>query len=168
LGLPDDGLLDYHFQAMRTWLLAVSALTLVALTSPIAGEKRTSALAVRVNVVRSCSVSTGSALQSGGTVTCGTRFGPPVMSSNTTISMPVPVAPAAAVGTTTAGAHTFSRDQPDQHQSTQQGDGREAQPAQSPEVSTQRITETMTTPAPGNAAAGPGGTVTIRVMTVNF
>jgi hypothetical protein len=146
---------------MRTWLLAVSALTLVALTSPIAGEKRSSALAVRVTVVRSCSVSTESALQAGGTVSCGTRFGPPVMSTNSTISLPAPVAPNAVVET-----NAVVRIQPDQ--SAQPDNVRGVQPARQAEVSTQRVSETVTAPGPGVPSAGTGETVTFRVMTVNF
>jgi hypothetical protein len=146
---------------MRTWLLAVSALTLVALTSPItAGEKRSSALAVRVTVVRSCSVNTDSALQNGG-VSCGTRFGPPVMSTNSTISVTVPVvgaaAPAALVET-----NAVARNQPNP-----QSEGREVQTARQADASPQRVSETVTQ-APADTTSGPSETVTIRVMTVNF
>jgi hypothetical protein len=75
---------------MRSWLLALASLTLVALTSPIAaGDKRTSALAVRVTVVRSCSVNTESGGVTAGMVTCGSRFGPPVMSASSTITVPL-------------------------------------------------------------------------------
>ena len=146
---------------MRTWLLAVSALTLVALTSPIAGEKRSSALAVRVTVVRSCSVSSESALQGGGTVSCGTRFGPPVMSTNSTIAVPVSVAPNALVET-----NAMARTQPDQ--AAPQSNARGVQPARQADVSTPRVTETMTPDLPGATASGESETVTIRVMTVNF
>jgi hypothetical protein len=82
------------------WGLALSALTLVALTSPIAaGDKRSAALAVRVTVVRSCSVNTDMA-PAGGTVNCGTRFGPPVLSASSTITVPLPTPPAARIDTT--------------------------------------------------------------------
>ena len=84
--------------------LAIGALTLVALTSPIAaGDKRSAALAVRVTVVRACSVNTDAVTPGGGTVTCGTRFGPPVLSANSTIMVPLPVPPSARVD-----AGTFS------------------------------------------------------------
>lgn len=80
------------------WALAVGVLTLVALTSPIAaGDKRSAALAVRVTVVRSCSVNTDSASGTGDAVNCGTRFGPPVMSTTSTVTMPLPSPPPARI-----------------------------------------------------------------------
>ena len=88
---------------MRRSILALAALTLVALTCPVAaGDKRTSALAVRVTVVRSCSVNTEGGLLPAGMVTCGSRFGPPVMSASSTITMPAPAPPAARIDTTMA------------------------------------------------------------------
>jgi hypothetical protein len=153
---PKDG------STMRTWLLAVSALTLVALTSPLAGEKRSSVLAVRVNVVRSCSVNTESAVPGVGTVSCGTRFGPPVMSTNSTIALPVSAAPNAMIETT-----AVVRNQPDQPAA--QSNARGVQPARQADVSAPRVTETVTANVPGATAdAGESETVTIRVMTVNF
>jgi hypothetical protein len=86
---------------MRRSILALAALTLVALTRPIAaGDKRTSALAVRVTVVRSCSVNTEGSLLPAGMVTCGSRFGPPVMSASSTITMPASAPPAARIDAT--------------------------------------------------------------------
>jgi hypothetical protein len=72
----------------RTWALCVGVITLAALTSPLTADKRSSALAVRVTVVRSCSVNTDTGLQTGSAVTCGTRFGPPVMSASSMITLP--------------------------------------------------------------------------------
>ena len=142
--------------AMRTWYLAVSALTLVALTSPItAGEKRSSALAVRVTVARSCSVNTDSALQPGGTVTCGTKYGPPVMSTSSTISVPVPVAPAAVVQTSA----------PEREQPREQG---AAQPARQADAATERVTESPVVQLRGATIGPTGETMAIRVVTVNF
>jgi hypothetical protein len=156
--LLEGGLPDYDILTMRTWLLAVSALTLVALTSPInAGEKRSSALAVRVTVVRSCSVNTDSALQPGGTVTCGTKYGPPVMSTSSTISVPVsaPVAPAAVVETST----------PELEQPREQG---EAQTARQSDAAVERVSESSAVQLPGATIGPKGETVAIRVVTVNF
>jgi hypothetical protein len=154
--LHESGLSDYDMLTMRTWLLAVAALTLVALTSPItAGEKRLSALGVRVTVVRSCSVNTDSALQTGGTVTCGSKYGPPVMSTSSTITVPVPAAPAALVGTSAP-----ERDQP-----REQGD---AQPTRQVDAGLEPISETSAPRLPGTMAGAQGETVAIRVVTVNF
>ena len=146
---------------MRTWLLAVSALTLVALTSPLAGEKRSSALAVRVNVARSCSVNTESATLTGGSISCGTRFGPPVMSTNSTIAVPLPVAPNAQVET-----NAVVRNQPEP--STPPGEGRGVQPVRPTDASTPRVSEAVTAQVPGDASTGQSETMTVRVMTVNF
>lgn len=71
-------------------LLAAGALLLLVLTSPIAaGDKRAVALAVRVTVVRSCSVSTDPGSSPGGIVNCGSRFGPPAISTSSTIRVPL-------------------------------------------------------------------------------
>ena len=140
---------------MRIWLLAVSALTLVALTSPIAGEKRSSALAVRVSVVRSCSVNTDSALQAGGTVSCGTRFGVPVVSSSSTITLPVPNAPSALVEQASASAPNQPRD------------ARDVQAVRPADAGAERITETVTQ-IPDGTPGQQNESVAIRVMTVNF
>lgn len=83
------------------WALAVGVLTLVALTSPIAaGDKRSAALAVRVTVVRSCSVSTDPVSPARDAVNCGTRVGPPVMRSTSMVTMPSPQRPAVRIEST--------------------------------------------------------------------
>ena len=95
------------------WALVVAALSLVALTSPItAGDKRSAALAVRVTVVRSCSVNTDPRASAGATVTCGTRFGPPAISATSTLTIPLPIAPPARVdaGTAALPAQMAQRD----------------------------------------------------------
>ena len=128
---------------------------MVALTGPITAEKRSSALAVRVSVVRSCSVNTDSALQSGGPVTCGTKYGPPVMSTSSTIAVPVSVPPVAMVETSAA----------ERERLREQGD---AQPTRQAEPGLERISETSTPQSPGTAAGPQGETMAIRVVTVNF
>jgi hypothetical protein len=158
------------------WALAVSALTLVALTGPIsAGDKRSAALAVRVTVVRSCSVNTDTATGAG-SVSCGTRFGPPVLSASSTITVPLPAPPAARVDTgsiaaiaaavpaapapaTTAAAPT---DAPLQPESTADADPNDEAETMTPA----RVPESG--PDPTAARDHRRTTVAFRLVTVNF
>lgn len=154
---------------MRAWLPAVAALTLVTLTGPLAaGEKRTSALAVRVTVVRSCSVSTDGGVIATGTVTCGSRFGPPVMSVSSTITMPASTQPAARITPAEAPVPPVQ--------------GQEATMSSSPETaqveprSEDASAAAAEPPVPGGAdaesadglLAGRAETVAFRLVTVNF
>jgi hypothetical protein len=86
------------------------------------------------------------------------------MSTNSTISVPVPVvggaAPAALVETNAVARNQNAQPNP-------QSEGREAQPARQADASSQRVSETVTQ-APADTTSGPSETVTIRVMTVNF
>jgi hypothetical protein len=164
--------------SMRTWALAVAALTLVALTSPIAaGDKRSSALAVRVTVVRPCSVNTDAARQAN-PVTCGSRFGPPVMSTSSTITLAVPTAPAARVDTaalnsTALNSTALNTAAPPREPSRDPSDAPAARQA---DASVERVVDaSVVLPADDAAAesadpasAAAPATVAIRVVTVNF
>jgi len=159
---------------MRSWLLALASLTLVALTSPIAaGDKRTSALAVRVTVVRSCSVNTESGGVTAGMVTCGSRFGPPVMSASSTIT--VPLSPL-------SGSSPTRLDAPSAAPLPVQREGlAPSQPAPEP-ATVERVAQTTANTAssrivprsPGSTSGGddvafdPEEVVAFRVVTVNF
>lgn len=150
------------------WILAVGALTLVALTSPIAaGDKRSAALAVRVTVVRACSVNTDAMTPGGGAVTCGTRFGPPVLSANSTIVVPLPAPPSARVD-----AEAFTPSRP--------AAPRGADPAPSADAAgtSARDAEPIASASGRGRGAGPGQSdarrgqpprmVAYRLITVNF
>jgi hypothetical protein len=155
---------------VRTWLLAIAALTLVALTSPItAGDKRASALAVRVTVVRSCSVSTESGGVIGGMVTCGSRFGPPVMSASSTITVPMSGPPAARIDAGSTAAAPVQRE------------GSAAGGPAAERDAVERVTETVAESSPalviprspgaasvGNASSDLAEIVAFRLVTVNF
>jgi hypothetical protein len=178
---------------MRTWALAVAALTLVALTSPIAaGDKRSSALAVRVTVVRPCSVNTDAGLQAN-PVTCGSRFGPPVRSTSSTITLQVPTAPAARMVTTalnTAALNNTASSDTAQNNTAQSNtalsntaaprepsrDQSDAPAARNADASAEQVVDASAAVPAENAAADSAdpdaatapATVDIRVVTVNF
>jgi hypothetical protein len=183
---------------MRTWALAVAALTLVALTSPIAaGDKRSSALAVRVTVVRPCSVNTDAGLQAN-PVTCGSRFGPPVRSTSSTITLQVPTAPAARMVTTalnTAALNNTASSDTAQNNTAQNNtaqsntalsntaaprepsrDQSDAPAARNADASAEQVVDASAAVPAENAAADSAdpdaatapATVDIRVVTVNF
>jgi hypothetical protein len=138
-------------------------LTLAALTNPItAGDKRSSALAVRVTVVRSCSVNTDTGAPSGGTVTCGSRFGPPVMSASSVVTLPAAAPPPARVESAAAVQKQVS------------GDG-DPQAPRSGDAPAGRIDGTSDLPddSAGSGTHSRGTEATelpraIRVVTVNF
>lgn len=154
------------------WALAVAALSLVALTSPItAGDKRSAALAVRVTVVRSCSVNTDPLASAAATVTCGTRFGPPAVSATSTVTIPLPIPPPARVdvAASTQAAELTRRD------------ADASAPAAASDAalpSSERTAENVVTPPARGRGAGPGSEATpahapvaavaFRVVTVNF
>jgi hypothetical protein len=134
---------------------------LVALTGPITADKRSSALAVRVTVVRSCSVNTDTGLQTGSAVTCGSRFGPPVMSASSMITLPAAAPPPVRVE---AGAlreqSPAAVDDPD---------------ARSIEMSPGRIVETSAIRASGTDGIAESSVSdadvaphSVRLVTVNF
>ena len=154
---------------MRTWVLAVAALTLVALTRPIAaGDKRSSALAVRVTVVRSCSVNTDNGTLTG-TVTCGSRFGPPVMSASSTIRVPLSSAPEARVDSTNLAQLAGQRQESPAAQRPPEAAAVEPMSTTASERSaTPAVVRGADTVPADDASSGGAETVAFSVVTVNF
>jgi len=145
----------------RTWAACVGVLMLVALTRPITADKRSAGLAVRVTVVRSCSVNTDTGLQTGSTVTCGTRFAPPVMSATSVVTLPTAAPPPARIE---AGAATGqSRAAVDE----QNGRSTDALPGRVAETSVIRAagSDGLTGSSSTEADAVPRA---VRLVTVNF
>jgi hypothetical protein len=153
---------------MRTWVLAIAALTLVALTRPIAaGDKRSSALAVRVTVVRSCSVNTDNGTLTG-TVMCGSRFGPPVMSASSTIRVPLSSPPDARADATNLPQIAASRQE---SAVVQPPDAAAVEPVSTtaPERSAGAAVARGAGTAPADdASSGDAETMAFSVVTVNF
>jgi hypothetical protein len=154
---------------MRTWVLAVAALTLVALTRPIAaGEKRSSALAVRVTVVRSCSVNTDNGTLTG-TVTCGSRFGPPVMSASSTIRVPLSTPPEARVDATNLPQIAARRQESSAVQPPPEAAAVERMSTTASERSPAAAVARGDATAPADdVSSGNAETVAFSVVTVNF